>query len=340
MSRIYYAQEALYGPPIQSDYITIELFNFLSDNTDSNKFELQNIPVSTSANTKEKGRELFKYVFLTRDGIHYKAEEGDFFLPSAIILCDIPDYNFPTEFYFIAKIGAQIELRECSGGAGVKWFQIPQLHKPVADRAIIVKVEETLAEIKTLVETTFNKQVVAEREKKERKAQRQVEKNRPLLSDKQRNAYKVLTELCVYNAVNKERILTFINSLKNYDINSSRHTTLDCFMSFLDKVQNDFITTLDWKAGIEDLECALQSVIKNNYGLAVDMPTQKDYEEDASISYDGVFEDFDKPLRKNGLQLGFIYSNSDDYIILVHKVYDRKRVETAINDMGYEYYEL
>ena len=51
--------------------------------------------------------------------------------PKAIIFYDNDNYAFPTEFYFIAKLGDEIELRKCNGGKDVKWFQIPDLHKEV-----------------------------------------------------------------------------------------------------------------------------------------------------------------------------------------------------------------
>ncbi len=69
-------------------------------------------------------------------------------------------------------------------------------------------------------------------------------------------------------------------------------------MSFLDNNNVPFILRLDWKAGIEDLEWVLQSSLKENYNLSIDLPNEKDYEEHVSVSCDNVFEDFDKPIRQ------------------------------------------
>ena len=339
MARIYYNKEELCGQPIQRGNITPEVFSYIFNNTDESKFELRGIDSSALLGDAKSNGELFNYAFLTRDGIHFNAAEGSFFLPSSIIFYDIPDYNFPSEFYFIAKIGDQIELRKCSAGEGVKWFQIPQLHKPVLDSNIVLKVDTTMALVKKLVETTFNKQTVMERKKQEEKERTKIERNRPLLSDAKRNAYQALTDLCVHDATEKERISNFIETLKSYDSNIEYDMTLTNFRDFLDTGQNDFIMGLDWKAGVEELEHVLQSAIKNNYNLTIELPNQEDYEEDASISYDDVFEDFDTSLRKNGLQLGFIGADSDEYIIILHKVQDAEKVEAAINTMGHTYYE-
>lgn len=339
MPRIYYKEEKLSGQPIENNFITVELFDFIFNNTNTDKFELQD-GISSSFFGFVKSRiENFKIVRLSRDGIHYKASEGNFYLPTAIIFCDLEDAAFPSEFYFIAKIENQIELRQCNAGKDIKWFQIPKLHKSVDDPKILIKVENSLAEIKKLVETTHNKQVDIVRKQKEIEERQKAEASRQYLNNVQKEAYKELTELCVYNNSNKEKILKFIETLKNYDKDSEYFTTLNYFMDFLDEERLHFIMRMDWKAGIEDLEWLLQSVLENNHSLTIELPKPEDYEKNASVSYDNVFEDFDRPLRKSGLQLGFIDTQSDEYIAILHKIQDKEKVEIAVNKIGYDYYD-
>ena len=69
------------------------------------------------------------------------------------------------------------------------------------------------------------------------------------------------------------------------------------------------------------------------------MPNSENYDEDATVSENNVFEEFDQPLRENGLQLGFINTQSDEYIAVLHKIQDKEKVEKAVMKMGYEYYE-
>src|SRR5690606_30527894 len=118
--------------------------------------------------------------------------------------------------------------------------------------------------------------------------------------------YKDLTELCVFNDTNKSKILHFIETLKNYDNAYDYYTTLNYFAEYLDANKFGYIMRMDWKAGIEDLEWLLNSVIKENYDLKITLPNPENYDEDLTVSEDGIFEDYDKPLRENGLQLGFI----------------------------------
>lgn len=101
----------------------------------------------------------------------------------------------------------------------------------------------------------------------------------------------------------------------------------------------DFIMRMDWAADIADLEGPWSCNIQHNHGLNTDLPTPDTYSEDATVSFDHVFEDYDKPLQEHGLQLGFIDTESDEYIVLLHKVKDKKRVEQAVNKIGFDYFE-
>ena len=83
----------------------------------------------------------------------------------------------------------------------------------------------------------------------------------------------------------------------------------------------------------------MKSSLKENYNLSIDLPNQSDYKENASVSFENVFEDFDKPIRQKGLQIGFIDTQSDEYMIILHKITDKYKVEKVIKEIGYDYYE-
>ncbi|MBC7756232.1 MAG: hypothetical protein H7Z20_06260 [Bdellovibrio sp.] len=87
-----------------------------------------------------KEDQFFKFVQFSHDGIHYKARDGDFYLPKAIIFYDALDYNFPTAFYFIAQIGQQLEIRFVKGGADAQWFHVAEMHQAVFDQEVISKI--------------------------------------------------------------------------------------------------------------------------------------------------------------------------------------------------------
>ena len=86
-------------------------------------------------------------------------------------------------------------------------------------------------------------------------------------------------------------------------------------------------------------EFSLVIIQWENYNLSIDLPNESDYEENASVSFDNVFEDFDKLLRQKGLQMGFIDTQSDEYVIVLHKTTDKDKVENTIKEIGYDYYE-
>ena len=65
------------------------------------------------------------------------------------------------------------------------------------------------------------------------------------------------------------------------------------------------------------------------------MPEQDDYGPRASVSFDNVFKDFDNAINAIGFQLSFIDTNSDQYVIVVHKIEDIEKANSAINKIGY-----
>ncbi|MCT4697561.1 DUF6630 family protein [Tenacibaculum haliotis] len=342
MARIYYDAKKLNGEPFESSILNIESFRYIFENTNIAKNYAKRIDITAPIESSFFGifkpqKEVFTKVLLFIDDIEYNSNKRNVYIPNSIILFDNEDYNFPSEFYFIARIENQVEIRKCNGGNNVKWFNIPDLHQSINDQKIIDKIENTFIELTKLVKSTFK--IEKEKEKEAVNEKINIEKNRPLLNDMQKKAYQELTELCVFNNKKKKKILNFIETLKNYDNNSEYCTTLNYFMDFLDENDLEFIMRIDWKSEIENLEWLLNSVIKENYNLKIILPSAKKYGEDLTVSEDGIFEDFDKSLRKNELQLGFIDTQSDEYIAILHKTKDKEKIEQVVKLIGYEYYE-
>ncbi len=321
MPRVYYHKKELSGKPIEDDFLNSELLDYIFENITEGRFTFQDLVKSSFWGLRKEKIELFKTVYIKKDDIFYKAEEGSFYLPSAIIFTDNSDYPFPTEFYFISQIDQSIELRKCHAGKDVKWFQIPNLHQ-VEDRVeIIEKIKNTLKELKKLVEEKYG------------------QGNKSLLLDqKQKRGYCNLIELCVLDKEKKQQLLEFVETLKNYDGDEDYFTTLNFVMDYLDENKFNFIIRMDWRDEIENLDWSMQAILKENYAdLAISLPAG--YDEEKTIAHEGVFEEFDKPLRHKGLQLGFIDTQADEYIAIIHKIADKEEVEKAINDIGYKYFE-
>lgn len=328
MPRIYYKEEKIAGQAIENEFINLALFDYLFDNTDSRIFNYSELSNSYLVNLQGVNNQTFKKNELRKDGIYYNSSRGKLYLPSSIIFYDEKDFNFPSEFYFIAKVGNEIELRKCNGGKDVEWFHIPELHEAVDDPGIISKIENTLRELKLIVEITPKAAVKVPSEA-----------SLQPLSETQRAAYRQLTNLCVYNKPDNVKIHQFIDTLENYDGDDEYFTTLNYFMDLLDDEDIPFIMRMDLSAGIEDLEWLLNSCLKNHSDVTVRLPTATNYDGETSVSADHVLEDFDKALREKGLQLGFIDTESDEYVVVLHKIQDKNSVEKAVKSIGYDYFE-
>ena len=165
------------------------------------------------------------------------------------------------------------------------------------------------------------------------------EETHPDLNETQKAAYMELTDLCVHDQSDRAKLYAFIDDLKDFDNDDKYFTTLNYVMDYVDDEQISFIMRLDWKAGVEDLEWQLSTNLTDNYGITANLPVTGNYPENTGVSQEGVFADFDKALRKNGLQLGFIDTDADEYIVLLHEIQDKARVEKAVRNIGYVYLE-
>ena len=142
MTRIYYKEEKIAGEPIETPVINVKNFDYLMECPKPQlSFELA--PDGSGGYS-----EWFRYTLISNRARHYDAGgEGKFYLPKAMIFWDIDDFTFPSQYYFIAKIGDELEIRSVKGGADVKWFQTVDLHKQVTDSSVIAKMHGSMLSI-------------------------------------------------------------------------------------------------------------------------------------------------------------------------------------------------
>lgn len=166
--RIYYHEEKLQGNPIETAQINLEVFNYIIQNALSGNFVVPERSKMVLVNGEFDFVDIdqFKYATVRKDGISYTTDEGSFYLPEAVIFFDNSDYNpYPSEFYFVAKIKDQLELCHCSGGEGIKWYQLPDRYDGVADSSIIEKTNNTISVLRDFIEYEAEQRKEAEVEK-------------------------------------------------------------------------------------------------------------------------------------------------------------------------------
>ncbi len=331
MARIYYKERKIAGNTINNKFITSGKVSFLFENSNKNWFELKSENRRNILSFFTANKETFNYVQLSKDDIFYNdSKYGSFYLPNAIIFYDNDDFNFPTKFYFLTQIDESLELRECNGGKDIKWHQIPNLHNEVTDKKIINKIKNTIEKVLNLVKTKYFKQ-----EEKPK-----VKKEKTLIQKSEKEAYQELCKYCITNEQKRKEICDFFETLKNYQDDEEYYTTLNFVMEFLETNDYNFIMRMDWKSDVENLEWLINSVLEENYKeLNIELPQYDKNDDYLTVSSDNVFESFSNSLKKHHLQLGFVDTQSDEYISIIHKIEDRDKIKGLINKIGYEYFE-
>jgi len=151
----------------------------------------------------------------------------------------------------------------------------------------------------------------------------------------QKEGYLELINVCVEESIRKY-LVAFFSTLKNHNEDCDYMTTLNFVLDqFFQKGVHLFIV-LDWKQEIQDLKSGLDSSLRDNFNIIIDLPAPDKYGEQQTVSHKNVFNDYDQTLRKINFQLSFIDTNSDEYVIVVHKTKDELAAIKAIKKMGYE----
>ncbi len=157
----------------------------------------------------------------------------------------------------------------------------------------------------------------------------------PDISEKEKQGYLGLLKLCCSDKTQKS-LTPFFKELNNHRDNKAK-TTLHYVVDYLGHNNHYFINKADWKISFYgEFEWFIKKILEKNYP-AVDIDSIP-YEKNTSIT-DNMFKSVDKYLRQHQLQLGFIDWQYDEYLILIHNVPDRDKVERFVNMIGYPYFE-
>jgi hypothetical protein len=152
----------------------------------------------------------------------------------------------------------------------------------------------------------------------------------------QKKGYLKLIDICVADS-KRQYLISFISSLKNYNGDENFITTLNYVKDHLARNGIHFIMGFDWKEAIGELVSGVKLSLRDNFETTVELPDPTTYGVRASISYKNVFRDFDKALKTQDFKLGFIDTDADEYVIVVHKIKDENEIASAVGQIGYRY---
>ncbi len=195
------------------------------------------------------------------------------------------------------------------------------------------ELDEFVKSFETLLYLVEN--LLSEEGYKKAKARDRAKNKKKKLDKNKRQAYQELAKLCVHSSY-KSDVLEIIENLENYEGDEEYLTSLNYLMERLIDEEYYFIVALDLSSGGEDLEYILDKILKDNYeSIIVKFPA---FDEDDAIGNMTILEDFSKCLNTYDLQIGFIDTQSDEYVFFVHKLKDSTRVEELLKIIGYDYY--
>ena len=160
----------------------------------------------------------------------------------------------------------------------------------------------------------------------------------PDLSADERAGYQELVRLCVA-AEDQAETLAFIDQLKDFGYAPHYPSTLQYVCDASDAAGWYFITVVGSKYLVDDLQLVLKTALWPQC-LAVAWPDLAAYAPRTPVSAAGVWADFDRSLRAVGWQLGFLETDADEYVFVVHRVADAPAVRAAVQRIGYRYFEV
>lgn len=153
--------------------------------------------------------------------------------------------------------------------------------------------------------------------------------------DGQRQAYIDLVKLCCHRQ-KQDKILPFLTSLQADQVAEEGYDTLHTIIDFLWEEDYPFLVCLDWKQEVEDLDLWLRQILAQDYGvLSPDFPP---YSDDTFLG--DIFPAFNQALQDQGLQMGFIDTQSDEYVFVVHRLEDQEKVSDLVHKIGYAYFSM
>ena len=188
MLRVYYRENKIIGHRIETASINVKLFDYILHQSSEHLFKLSQ-PKKSWRKLFGWPQDHFNFLCISKDDIDYNNNEhGHFYLPHALIFYDKnePGYSIPSEVYYLSKLQDGLELRHLDCHIGTTWFESASLHTSVDNSFIIRKIENTLEQVKHLIETKYNIVSVKARQQEQYAETERKKLARPPLEEKKK----------------------------------------------------------------------------------------------------------------------------------------------------------
>lgn len=317
MARVYYNKKELLGNPLQSDVVTVALLHEILTMADParNQYKQFELPGA--------GEGLFKTAILWKGDFYYKYNGQDIYLPDAIILGDDFALPYPDEYYFVARIGDQLDVRKVEAGEGFTWDQTIDASIPYpADEAFFNKLEYSFLKLQHQVQEVI-------------KHDEQIKSELRSIDKVKIQACTTLATLCEWEANECAHLGNFLAAQKVAD--DDPYTLLGIIEDYCyEEGQNRKLLFMyfDWKEVIKEFVWKLEHILKSNYGITDPIPTGR-FTMESQIYENGVQVHFDRFLRTHDLQLTNVKTDGDDYLFVVHRTAYYKAINRNFNILGW-----
>jgi len=148
-------------------------------------------------------------------------------------------------------------------------------------------------------------------------------------------AFNRLGKLCLdENNLNEYKLIC--DNLKNYDGHWEYQTTMNYFLQKNYEASFSFIRSFDWKALTSELISFIRFALEENYGYIIDID-ETIFNSDSLISNKGVLTSIDNKMNAEGFAIGYLETESDEYVLFVHKFQDKELMKEIGKTIKHEY---
>lgn len=320
MPRVYYREKRLLGSPLGREIIDTEAFSDL--------FAFAQLKRNREMFVDLRGNRefMFEAACLWVGDFFYK----DIFLPDSIIFADRfamsghPDQyvQWPDEYFFVARIGQQLEVRKVVGKHVTWWDQTLDASVPAPnDDKFLHKLKNSFQE---LLQATRRSQAAGSENVWKHIPQRKIE------------ACSELAALCGWSERECSELRTRLSSKQVSDCDA--YALLEVIEDYCYTRSGDLklvFMYFDWKELANEMLHKIRAILENNFGIK-EHALPMDLPEDSQILESDIPDQLDTIIRGHGLRITQLKTDGDDFLFVVHRIHEHRAVKQVLASIGWD----